>query len=534
MKSKTSFFNFHIYRNDIRRHYPLWLLYTIGIGVILMAIPLSRRNTWEVLDWLIPMTAANAAYGSLCAIVLFGDLFDSRRCNALHSLPLTRDCWFVSHLASGLTFGVVPYLVICAVNTMQSPWAAAPLGMFFLGSVCQFVIFFGIALFCVMITGNIVGSVLLTGFLNLLSLQVYCFVALIYVPLLRGVVIDDMPFARFSPLAAPITRSYYDYHVEHFVFTEGWQYLCIYFAVAVVLIAAAWLLYRKRNLECAGDFLAFRGIAPVLTVAVSLFTGSLLYGFFELVGVSTYLNLALGVSIAFFVCQMLIRKSVKVFDGRTLLRFAGLAAALAISLFVTSLDPMGIESYVPDAEDVDCAWVDVNYTYMPQSGGAEMTAAVIDLHKQLLEAEEIPEDTQTWSITLRYVLKNGALVERRYAYASGTKAEQAVNDLSSTRLMVFGGMDVDLLLGDPNYQCYVNETPVSREVAKELFDAIGADCDAKHFSQAHDKWDAAMENLYICFRSTREDMEEVRFDFCVPGIAINSQNVIKTYDLGWK
>jgi hypothetical protein len=50
-------------------------------------------------------------YALVCALTLFGDLFNSRMCNAIHALPLRRESWFCTHALTGLCFSVVPNLV---------------------------------------------------------------------------------------------------------------------------------------------------------------------------------------------------------------------------------------------------------------------------------------------------------------------------------------------------------------------------------------------------------------------------------------
>ena len=64
----------------------------------------------------------NQTMDMLTAQLLFGDLYHSRLCNALHAMPVTREGWFLTHSAAGLAFYayIVPFLISTAGGAVIS------------------------------------------------------------------------------------------------------------------------------------------------------------------------------------------------------------------------------------------------------------------------------------------------------------------------------------------------------------------------------------------------------------------------------
>ena len=157
MKSRISFFEKAVFRKDITRFAPLWAIYLIG-GLLVMMTIVSGRNYYyasrALAETIGPFSILNLIYALLCAQSLFGDLFNTRHCNALHALPPRRETWFVSHTVSGLLFSVVPHIIGAAVVTLQlkGMWYISLIWL--LGMVLEYLFFFGLAVFSVFCTGN--------------------------------------------------------------------------------------------------------------------------------------------------------------------------------------------------------------------------------------------------------------------------------------------------------------------------------------------------------------------------------------------
>src|SRR5699024_6423527 len=108
-----------------------------------------------------------------------------------------------------------------------------------------------------------------------------------------------------------------------------------------VLMGVVYLLYRRRKLESAGDFLAVSRLAPVLAVAMAL-TGSVAaWIFLNATGLGYSLGNPLllfafaGLIVGWFAGQMLLRRSTRVFYLRSWAGLGILTAAMAAGLGLT-------------------------------------------------------------------------------------------------------------------------------------------------------------------------------------------------------
>ena len=366
MKSRTSFFNTTVLKKDITRFAPLWGLYIVFL--IILFLTGQRENTIlsanAVANMLSEMSLLNLVYGGLCANLLFGDLFQSRMCNALHTLPLRRTNWFCTHTLAGLLFCVVPNAVttLLLMFLLQEFYYLALL--WFAVTVLQFIFFFGLGIFSVMCAGNRLGMAAVYMIINFFPLLIYVLVKEVYEPLLYGFefVLDTFQF--FCPVGYLTAHHLLSFNYEHldgqFVnghierfYPEIWIYLFVTVAMGVVLILLALLLYRKRKLECAGDFLAFRSLSPVFMLICTLGCGVFFFALSSLFGLAVdYGLMAIGVVVGFFAGAMLLERTVRVFHKKNFLRFAILALLLTGSLFLTKADPLGVTWYAPETNEI--------------------------------------------------------------------------------------------------------------------------------------------------------------------------------------
>jgi hypothetical protein len=101
------------------------------------------------------MAVVNLGYALLVAQSLFGDLWNSRMCNALHAMPLRRESIFRTKIRTGLVFSLLPTTImaltavplLCRYSIMQDSWQI-PI-YFWCASTGQFIFFFGLAVLAV-------------------------------------------------------------------------------------------------------------------------------------------------------------------------------------------------------------------------------------------------------------------------------------------------------------------------------------------------------------------------------------------------
>jgi len=526
MKSRTSFFNLPAFRKDVTRFAPAWGLYTVGLVMVLMTLMTTSTPYYRaqsVLDTIPIMALVNFIYAFINAQLLFGDLFSSRMCNALHAMPLRRETWFGTHIMAGLAFSIVPNLVVSSVGAVMlnlgAAWPLAP--WWLLASTLQYICFFGISALCVMLTGNRFACVVVYGLVNFFSILVYWLVDSLYEPLLYGIRILDEPFYYFSPLVKVMEN--YDmvdlqYHwltdtygnnvqrvITGVILGSGWGILSIYAALGLVFFAVALWLYKKRALECAGDFMAFGCTEPVLLIVYTLTAGGFLYLFSDLFGTGArYIFLFVGLTVGFFTGLMLLQRTTRVFKPKSLLAFVVFMVVFAASLGLTVLDPLGITRWVPDGEDVVSVNLSNRYQrYGYSQYGMDITdpaeiEEIIHAHAYSIgrtEKDEMLEygHNDTVNCCIEYTLKNGSTRTRFYDVNVDSEAGQLLKKYYSSFRYITGFEESDIPMlaehFDGIYNYYVRENEeLYKELAptldaEELLRCIAADCAAGNMAQ---------------------------------------------------
>ena len=303
MKSRTSFFNGTILKKNITRFAPVWGLYSLGLLMVTVIMADSSYFAMNLADSIVAFALINCLYAPLCAMLLFGDLYNSRMCNALHAMPMRRETWFFTNILSGLLFSIVPNGVMSLFSfLLVDGMFAVPL-LFWLGTTMQYLFFFGTAVLAVFCVGNRFAMALVYIILNGFSLILYWLVNSLYSATLYGVVIREDSFYRFSPVVKMVADFEY-LNVSKWGtwnFVDGWGYMGICAGLGIVCFALALHAYRRRNLECAGDFIAIPWLSPIFLVLYTLCGGACCHGFFSLfIGEDSYFFLILGFIIGFY------------------------------------------------------------------------------------------------------------------------------------------------------------------------------------------------------------------------------------------
>ena len=505
MKLRTSFFNIHVLKKNLTRFAPLWVLYAVGevLGIMTLDLGEAAYRIVDDLSYIMgPVSICHAGYALLVAACLFGDLFDSRLCNGLHAMPMRREGWLLTNLVSGLVFALIPALVgggFAAVVLREYWWIALA---WQLVSLLQFVFFFGVAVFSAMCAGKRIGMIAIYAMVNFFSVLIFWVAYMLYEPLLPGVVFSEAWYELFSPLVTMVGSMYYDIDINwseistKVVFNgyipESWYYLFICAGVGVVFMVLSWLLYRKRHLETAGDFISFRPMRMVFLIVYTIAAGVLVYAFGDFVGLyKDYGFLTVGILIGFFTGWMLLERTIKIFTKKVFAGFAVFAILFAASLGITAWDPMHMVTYVPETEKIaNVCLFQLSDTFLyysgTHSGGWYITdpaeiAKVQTLHKQMLETPADP-DGEILNMELRYELENGSYVYRSYDVPAESPVAEDLRLFMSDPRAVFGVEDLQQIrdnLLQMNIYLHGGDKMLEitdRDRMEALLDAILADC----------------------------------------------------------
>ena len=524
MKSRTSFFNKTVFKKDLTRFAPAWGAYLIFMLLAVISISNDRFAFYRlqsVRDCITAYAWINMIYAAVVAQLIFGDLYNSRMCNALHALPLRRESWFGTHVASGIAFSLLPNLVMALLALpllrLEAGWTAA--FWWLLGSQLQYLFYFGVAVLCVMLSGNRLGQLALYGIIQFAGLLAYWMASAVYQPFLHGVQFPEEPFILACPLAKISSNTGEVLYIDHEEIVnafgelenyriysvtpgEGWGYMAICAGVGVLALILALLLYRRRKLECAGDFVAFTGMEPVVTVVATVFAGGVFHLFADNFGMNLRsVMLGAGMVVGFFACRMLLERTTRVFRKKTFIFCGSIVAIFGLTVLLTFLDPAGITRYVPAAEDIETVTFGQGYSLRGYSNfpyttaDPEEIAALQQVHKLGIakESDVQPGGTEeaysTFDLRLEYKLKNGRTVNRFYQVQPRAEAGAILKDFLTRTDCVLGVPAEKLQSLAPHIRSVYTQGREGKELETEQLDlegllaAIAADCKAGNMAQ---------------------------------------------------
>lgn len=456
MKSKTSCFNATIFKKNISHYWPVWVLFLCYLFIILpVNIWTDATNAYyfenvsaAVRDKQIMGNAIRLAitpapvflFAAVMALAVFSYLYTARNANAIHALPVNRLELFVTNYVSGLLFLLVPEILafvaavmVCLANQITSIeylfwWLLCVGGVSFFA--------YSFAVFVAMFTGLafampfyfVIANYLYVGCMYLVfavkNLLCYGLMDSAWNPG-KSCILSPLYYLSNNLRARVI---YDDNGTAAGISVSGWELVIGYAAAALVLTAAAYWLYKRRQIENAGDFVSIAVVKPVFRWGVALCGGTAMTLFAtgiirEARGtVNTFpyvlLCMLFFCGFCFWLAEMLLQKNFKVFRKKKLVEWAAVLVVSVGFVLLFRLDVFGIEKRVPELSEVKTAFVNMDY---PIELTEEELPELLALHRQIIEnKKEYQENEQTkdgkyYYTTLRYYLKNGEVFERRYA-----------------------------------------------------------------------------------------------------------------------
>lgn len=447
MKSKISFFNAGIFKSMLKRFWPLWTAY-FAVWFMCLPLPLLVARLQGIKESAVTVVAAamktsvdasvvsGFLMGILAAMAVFGFLYNSRSCGMIASTPVRREAVFCSAYLAGVLPVLAANLFIAVLNwlfTLSSGIEGACIfkmnAILFAVNSLEFLIFFSIAAFIAMLTANIVALPALYLIFNFVFLGMEYVVRMLYGMFVFGYnELPDCILEFMSPLIYLFTRIGLS-ATKTAVTLTNWSALLGYIIAAVVLTAAALLLYRKRRMESAGDVIAVKSLRPVFKFCVTA-CSALCFGLLFFVIISSLFTslstsmlvlsagLIIGAFIGYFASEMLLKKSFHVFKGNWK-GFVITAVLCIVFAFVCVTDLFDLSSRLPDIDDIEMIVCN------REAGGYDVTErsdieAILDVNKAIIDDRDKYEgldDTGYESVgyvSLRYKLRDGRVICRGY------------------------------------------------------------------------------------------------------------------------
>ena len=470
MQLRISSFNKTLFRKNLTRFWPLWAMASFvgSLFPLTMFMELSRGHYrpeplemtemyYTVVTYAIPLVSL--FYAILCALAVWNYLFNPRSVGLMHTLPVTRKGLFLTNFLSGMTMMAIPYVVTGALMVLLSLVYGffEPVGILVTIAcvIAESFFCFATATAVAFVTGNVFAMPILYFIFHFLAVIVDFMFSTFSNGFLFGLSQSYNGTAEWlSPTVYLMThvscQTEYEQYLDVdrnvrsrlcYVALENWHLIAIYALAGVLCAAAAWMLYKRRRSEAAGDVVAVGWMKPVfrwgVTACCALLGGQALFLLFfqdnDYLVLPMVLCMVVAGAIGYYAARMLLAKSLRVFKGswKGILTLAVLSAALCLGL---EADLLGIERRVPAADSISelRVYMGGNTYYFYEGEDQELLEQVRDVHAAIAaeadyiqdfsyndyyEYTETPEEDISGYNTVHftYTLKSGVTVYRRYS-----------------------------------------------------------------------------------------------------------------------
>lgn len=605
MKQKTSYFNWGISRSYLKRCWPLWAVYFVVLLLCLpAAIPdyLSRNSAYDSINLVagingMIISVAHASFvisfvtAILAAMVVYSYMYNNRACGMMNSLPIRRETAFITAYLTGLVplilADVLTALITYAVYAHYGVINFKYLMVFVAYAVMGNVAFFGFASFCAVLTGNIAVLPMVYGILNVLAYVANSAFNALRDFLTYGYISFVGNIRRLSPIIALTDSRDLDYEDIMAVGADGLQHatgeftihgtwlVVAYCAAGLILAALALVIYRKRDMERAGDVVAIPVLKPVFKYCMSVgcgvvcaiaFYDGLFRSSFGSTGKTAVIMtvlMVLGAGVGYFAAEMLMQKTLDVFHhgwkGYLITACALVAFTAGIELDVT-----GYETAQPKLDEIENVYINSGYGDATMLESRDEIAAVLDYHREVIDGKHINENAEkTRCFNVCYTLKNGETFARDYTISYDydqrfdpqsniRRLEVLLNSEEAilSRLKPVENIDFDWITSssiEGSYmQEYKNDTRVDRQniylnltprQAEEIYNCILADVGTSSIGRVYTMQDRdyfdRMSNLSFYFGisvQTADAVNEKSWDYYYVDVQIplDAENT-----LGW-
>ncbi len=455
MRSGKSYFNMALFKKTVTRWWPIWGTYLVIWFFILPFSMFVDHSLYlyngNITDTLRGYIWFAALYSPICAMAVLSHLYWPRSANFYGTLPVKRQGIFLTQYTAGLCFTLVPNLIIFLLTSLlyvsYGSFNAGCMFGWLAVTTAETFFFYTFAILCGLFAGHVLALPVFYGVFNCVALLFSLLLNEVFREAYYGfagfpewveeVIMWLTPGARFLRAG---WGSVYVVIPERgdplkFVFSEyGIWTLAVYSAVAVIMLAASYGLYKFRRTESAGDVVAVARLRPVFKYGVAVCSGFFLGYVTDAAVGGLPIWIVIWTVVGCFAAQMILDKSFRVFKKWHGALVAGLVVAAA--MLVVTLDLTGFEKRVPELEDVESIEVNSFYARSDDHGASDSAdwgdftltdrddiEKFIDLHRALANNElgrYSGGSTGYMSINMTYHTSHGAITR---AYSTSVYSE---------------------------------------------------------------------------------------------------------------
>ncbi len=367
---------------------------------------------------------------TVVAVLVFNNVHSGKQGVFTHGLPTDRRAGYISNIAAAFVLMFVPVLINAVILMLMSfgkygqvissmsviYWTGININMLF--------VMFSVAVFSAFLTGNIAAHIGINVFIHLIPMIIAWAIYLISQQLLYGFHQADNFIANELVNNNPVVWLFGRALSEDAIFAKLQTW--IYIIGAAVMYVIAYILYKNRKIEACGDVSAFKTFKPILKYAVVSGAAIALFGMLLPVNmklVPMIIVILAITAIVYFAAEMLMNKSFRVF--KTAYKgYCGFVLCCAVFIgFFAYTSVFGYETRIPKTEQIESASVQRGWNGTATFDDPQLIESTVKLHTEIIS--DIPAavdyyqyDGDFQNMTISYKLKDGGILQRRYAVST--------------------------------------------------------------------------------------------------------------------
>lgn len=432
----SNFFSVPLAMENMKR---FWAIGVVGLLVYLLSGVFPMILSYDdIRPYMIESMLSNHNPGYMAAhlflaisaaVAVFRYLQNTGSTSVMHAMPFTRKGLYLSSYWSGLKLAYLPALVngllllllktpvyqtvyVDNLPIQTNVYTTAGVMGWMAGVLVIITFMYSIAVFAGMVTGSVVLHALTAVGFNFLLTALYGTFLGYSEIYFFGFTYNEL----ISEIALKLSPYTYVFQQEGVIPAKAWMG---YMSVAALIAVGTYFIYKKRPLEKATDSTVFRFMEYFISFLVVFFGSSLIGMIFHEYDYG-YAGYVFGGILGFLIGQMIVKKTMKIFDLENLKVFVVFAGIMAIIVVGFSKDALGYERRVPDQNSVNTATIssyDLTPGNMPSTfSEKDNVQQVLDFHKAVVDGRKEYRDFQGsgFNMTLTYEMSSGRQMSRRY------------------------------------------------------------------------------------------------------------------------
>lgn len=454
MQSRISFFNKMIFQKNISRFCPFWIGYFFICMIenpfaVFMAGHIGRNETYryEQLQQILMGNYINVievlmspyfviAASIVTALCLFSYLFSWNSANMIHALPTNRFELYCTNYISGILILSIPQILatlitvfICllyGITSLQFLFVAL------LDILAMTVLFYSMAVFVCMFSGQLIASAVFYFVLGFFVIGIEEIMQLFMSNICFG--ISQSRSGTILDVLSPMNylRHNIGIHTKMIdntnVYTIYGQKMILIYAIAgIFFMIAGYIVYKFKKLETTGDFISIQWLRPIFRWGFAFCTAFLSASVmgqifkqvfsYKAVFIITVLSVVVFGMLGFFIAQMFLEKTLRVFRKRRFIEYA-LFGILTLGItFILEEDLLHFETRVPEVSQIK--WVGFDQADYYALNNKDEIAQIRNIQKNIIKNKNhiesaLSANTQTYHVKITYHLKNETKMVRYY------------------------------------------------------------------------------------------------------------------------